>query len=686
MKAKIREIFRTTLFLILTAFLFAETATALTRSVPSQYATIQTAIDASSSGDVVLVSPGTYVENIDFKGKNITVGSLFLTTGDESYISQTIIDGNRANPTVYFHSGEDSTAKLVGLSITNGIRGIYIGESSPTIDSCRIYRNEAPWDSPGGGVLAGSRSLIKNCAIYDNYARHGGGICLGHNFDGIVTNCNIYNNRIFDAGGSQVSVWHTLTGKLQNSIIREEGTSTLTPIEFRSSGASPIMKNLLIITDNNGSDLQENSNGVFFSWDNSHPIIVNATIINTSGVTGNLLNRSSGTFTIINSIAYGYTLIQETEVTAQYSRFDNQVSGTGNVSANPLFVDPASGDYHLSTGSPCIDSGTSVNAPSTDLDGLSRPQGAGYDMGAYEGAYNPACYPPVKLSNYDYFNVVQDAYDNVNDGDAVLMQTGPFSEYVLLNRDIATILRGGYNCSYDSNPGYTTIKGSLTITNGTVTVDKLIIAATPDLVAYYPFNGNANDESGNGNHGTVNGATLTADRSGNLNRAYLFNGVDNYIEATRPISADNSFTISCWIRYEWQPHRIWIMFFGCNSERTVDGFAALINANDGYEGMYQGETQFGFFDKEQNRFDISTFQGNWLYIVTTYDAQNQTLKSYLNGSVISEVASVSPKNIQGWPLYIGKGGESFFKGSIDEVRIYNRALSASEILNLYNNY
>lgn len=307
-------------------------------------------------------------------------------------------------------------------------------------------------------------------------------------------------------------------------------------------------------------------------------------------------------------------------------------------------------------------------------------------MGAYEGAYNPACYPPVKLSNYDYFNVVQDAYDNVNDGDAVLMQTGPFSEYVLLNRDIATILRGGYNCSYDSNPGYTTIKGSLTITNGTVTVDKLIIAATPDLVAYYPFNGNANDESGNGNHGTVNGATLTADRSGNLNRAYLFNGVDNYIEATRPISADNSFTISCWIRYEWQPHRIWIMFFGCNSERTVDGFAALINANDGYEGMYQGETQFGFFDKEQNRFDISTFQGNWLYIVTTYDAQNQTLKSYLNGSVISEVASVSPKNIQGWPLYIGKGGESFFKGSIDEVRIYNRALSASEILNLYNNY
>ncbi len=54
------------------------------------------------------------------------------------------------------------------------------------------------------------------------------------------------------------------------------------------------------------------------------------------------------------------------------------------------------------------------------------------------------------------------------------------------------------------------------------------------LVAYYPFNGNANDESGNGNNGIVHGATLTADRSGNANSAYSFNGIDNYIDTNIP--------------------------------------------------------------------------------------------------------------------------------------------------------
>ena len=88
---------------------------------------------------------------------------------------------------------------------------------------------------------------------------------------------------------------------------------------------------------------------------------------------------------------------------------------------------------------------------------------------------NPACFPPVKLSNYDYFNVVQDAYDNVTEGNAVLLRTGTFIENILLDRNISTVLQGGYNCPYDDNTGYTTIDGSLTIKNGTVTVEKLII-------------------------------------------------------------------------------------------------------------------------------------------------------------------------------------------------------------------
>ncbi|RKY55315.1 MAG: hypothetical protein DRP89_03575, partial [Candidatus Neomarinimicrobiota bacterium] len=69
------------------------------------------------------------------------------------------------------------------------------------------------------------------------------------------------------------------------------------------------------------------------------------------------------------------------------------------------------------------------------------------------------------------------------------------------------------------------------------------------LVAYYPFNGNANDESGNGNDGTVNGATLTTDRFGNENSAYSFDGVDDYImvqDSPELQFGTNDFTIALW--------------------------------------------------------------------------------------------------------------------------------------------
>ena len=67
------------------------------------------------------------------------------------------------------------------------------------------------------------------------------------------------------------------------------------------------------------------------------------------------------------------------------------------------------------------------------------------------------------------------------------------------------------------------------------------------LVGWWPFNGNANDESGNGNHGTVNGATLTADRFGNANMAYGFDGVDDFINLSNPLPDCAEFTISAFI-------------------------------------------------------------------------------------------------------------------------------------------
>ncbi len=88
--------------------------------IPDDFSTIQQGINASVNGDTVLVAPGTYYENINFNGRSIVVASYYLSTGDTSYIAQTVIDGSQSGTVVTIASGEDSTTTLCGLVITNG--------------------------------------------------------------------------------------------------------------------------------------------------------------------------------------------------------------------------------------------------------------------------------------------------------------------------------------------------------------------------------------------------------------------------------------------------------------------------------------------------------------------------------------------------------------------------------------
>ena len=188
-------------------------------NVPGDQPTIQEGINVTVNGDTVLVQPGTYVENINYNGKNITVASLFLTTQDTTYISQTVIDGNQDGSVVTFESGEDSTAVLCGFTITNGSAssggGIDCVDSSPNVDNVMITCNIASGFMGGGGISCLNSSLyLKNVTLIGNIAyQHGGAIYCKYSYLNL-SDVAIIDNASGEEGGG--IFFYQSSGNLEN--------------------------------------------------------------------------------------------------------------------------------------------------------------------------------------------------------------------------------------------------------------------------------------------------------------------------------------------------------------------------------------------------------------------------------------------------------------------------------------
>ena len=214
-----------------------------------------------------------------------------------------------------------------------------------------------------------------------------------------------------------------------------------------------------------------------------------------------------------------------------------------------------------------------------------------------------------------------------------------------------------------------------------------LIAQVPTngLMAWYKFNGNAGDSSGNGNHGTVNGASLTSDRFGNANKAYYFNGVDNYIiiPTSPSIQPKNSISIGVWVNTEpngnkWTPilskrnnytsYPYDSYSFSRHPTNNSGKWSIGINGPNSIVGVYS--TQLPIFS-------------SWQFLMATYDGQN--VKLYVDGYFMSSLAFTDSIIYSKLGLYVGNNSLSsqFFKGAIDDVTIHNRALSACEIKKMY---
>jgi hypothetical protein len=205
---------------------------------------------------------------------------------------------------------------------------------------------------------------------------------------------------------------------------------------------------------------------------------------------------------------------------------------------------------------------------------------------------------------------------------------------------------------------------------------------TNGLVGWWPFNGNANDESGNGNHGTVNGATLTADRFGNANKAYSFDGISNNISgnaATFPLG-NSQRSISGWAFKTSLPTSLQadvIFLYGIPSS---GGWFGPLNGNP--SDLYTiGLSQCGVgndFHVQQN-YGLNT----WYHYTITYNID--TVKIYINSQLFG-TGIINPINTGSGNFCVGSspGLDSYFGGKIDDIGIWNRALTQTEITALYS--
>lgn len=313
------------------------------------YTTIQEGIDNANPGDTVLVFPGNYIETIDFLGKDIVVGSLFLTTQNHDFIDATIIDGNGQNSQlVKFVNGETNATRLVGFIITNAYYSknnhsddwypglaICIFNSSPCIENNRIIDNNysSQYEIGGGmGIMSSSSKIINNTISNNDGAFYGGGIYIANSSDiviqgniisyhetnsgyGVSQGCGLYadssqnvlisGNEIFEnhgyADGGGITLFRCEDVRLINNDIYDNGSVQAGGLYAQESEVT-LINNL--IHDNNTS---WGAGGVYFQGNDA--LLVNNTICNN----GAQINNSWGggmacddaNVSVYNTIFYG---------------------------------------------------------------------------------------------------------------------------------------------------------------------------------------------------------------------------------------------------------------------------------------------------------------------------------------------------------------------------------------------
>ena len=464
------------------------------------YTSVQAAVNDAVSGDEVFVHDGTYVENIDYRGKAITIRS-------ENGADQTILDGNEAGSVVAFQYGEGSDSVLDGFTVRNGTvtGGIAITNgSSPTIADCIIKENRADFFGGGIWIYNGSSPTISGCTVSDNVAPlNGGGIFFWQDCSPTISDCFITRNTATEGGGIYAIDCGDSVPELFDLVIYENDAA-MNGGGISCSSCSPNITNC-IIADNEADD-----GGGIYVTNESAPTIVHSTIArNTAGGDGGgICCVLSASPTVVNSILYDDSaaglgpevhLRSGTSIAISYSDVAGGYAGTENLNDPPQFVDAAGGDFHLQPTSPCINQGNLGDAPPYDFEGDPRLIALGGDnqpdMGADEV---PSLELHVGKSGYPYTSI-QAAIDDAQDGYTVVVHDGTFTERIDFNGKAITVQSengpyvtvidgdaAGTVVTFDSNEGMDSVLDGFTIQHGVATVGSgggifIVTSASPTI-------------------------------------------------------------------------------------------------------------------------------------------------------------------------------------------------------------
>lgn len=359
-----------------------------TIGVPEDYSTIQAAIDAAADGDLVLVGPGTYSENLLIAGKSVILASHFHTTGDDSFIDQTIIDGQGLT-TISVDATAGLQTRITGFTIQNGNDGIS-ARANLEIDHNRIVSNGDGLDYEGGGGLCRDNVFEDNSDDAIDFDGHTGGavennIIQFNGDDGIEIRLHAYSGP-------------TLTIVVRNNVIHGNGEDGIQLIDYPdvSDRVFYIERNQITNNAMVGLGLMDNGETQEDFRAASIPerihLYNNTFSGNPYAVTGgdnlialNNLFMDASTLALKNldggpagSIA-AYNLYWNNGSDSQGSNVDTFTSVFGD----PLLDE----DYQIQPGSPAIDAGTAnfvwngetvIDIPLSDYDG-SAP-----DLGWFE--------------------------------------------------------------------------------------------------------------------------------------------------------------------------------------------------------------------------------------------------------------------------------------------------------------